>query len=191
MDVDRAIRNRQGWILRQFHEASRAVRVLDGDAVMYHGRQMKIEFTPGRHETLVPDLDGGRVIVESSDRSGVRELVRRWFLNETSAYVVRMVSEFSNSFPRPSRVDVREMKKWGYCTRTGRLSFSWQLAALPEPVAEYVVLHELTHLVHFDHSPAFKKHLWKFCPDYRQRERELNAILPYDGRAFSEGAPPG
>ena len=80
----------------------------------------------------------------------------------------------------PSRVDVREIGKWGYCTRGGRLSFSWQLIALPERLREYVVLHELTHLSHFDHSPAFKRKLAAYCPDFRDRERELNLVAPYD-----------
>ena len=78
------------------------------------------------------------------------------------------------------RVDVREIGKWGYCTRGGRLSFSWQLIALPERLREYVVLHELTHLSHFDHSPAFKRKLAAYCPDFRDRERELNLVAPYN-----------
>ena len=76
------------------------------------------------------------------------------------------------------RADVREIKNWGYCTRSGRLSFSWQLIALPERLREYVIYHELTHLEEFNHSPAFKKKLAKLCPDFRQREKELDYISP-------------
>ncbi|MGH9919941.1 MAG: M48 metallopeptidase family protein [Nitrososphaerales archaeon] len=50
--------------------------------------------------------------------------------------------------------------------------------ALPERLREYVVLHELTHLEEFNHSLAFKKKLARTCPDYRQREKELDYISP-------------
>jgi predicted metal-dependent hydrolase len=75
---------------------------------------------------------------------------------------------------------VREVRKWGYCTRRGRLSFSWQLAALSDRLREYVVLHELTHLTEFNHSAAFRKRLQLFCPDFRDREKELDLVVPYD-----------
>ncbi len=107
-------------------------------------------------------------------------------MRESSAYAVRKVSELSPKLGvRPSRVDVREMGKWGYCTREGRLSFSWQLAALPERLREYVVLHELTHLTEFNHSRSFRKKLASVCPDFRDRERELDRVVPYDRLALS------
>jgi hypothetical protein len=121
------------------------------------------------------------VVVHTSDKKRIRELVRRWFLKESSAYVVKKVAELAARVgAKPSRVDVREIRKWGYCTREGRLSFSWQLIALPETLREYIVLHELTHLLEFNHSPAFKKRLEVVCPDFRRRERELNLVAPYD-----------
>lgn len=179
-DVDSAIRQKIGWIRDEYAKLSRVRRVLGPDRVMFGGRYLTVVFDWGADE-LIPDEKSGVVLVRSSDRSRTRELVRRWFLKETSAYVVRKVSELSSLFPkRPSRVDVREIGKWGYCTRTGRLSFSWQLVALPERLREYVVLHELTHLVEFNHSHAFRRLLGKVCPEFRDLEKELDGILPYD-----------
>src|SRR5439155_8095022 len=72
--------------------------------------------------------------------------------------------------------DVREIKNWGYCTRGGRISISWQLISLPERLREYVLRHELVHLSVFNHSGSFYRSLRSVCPDYRQRERELDEI---------------
>jgi hypothetical protein len=144
---------------------------------MFGGRYLRIVYIEDTKEELVPNLAIGEVAVKTTDRQRVKELVRRWFLKETSAYVVRKVRESSPSLGvRPSRVDVREISKWGYCTRGGRLSFSWQLIALPERLREYVIFHELTHLIEFNHSLAFKKRLVSVCPDFRRRERELAQI---------------
>ena len=132
-------------------------------------------------DRLVPDFAKGTVSTPAIDKRLTRELVRRWFLKESSAYVVKKVRELAFAMGvRPSRVDVREIGKWGYCTRGGRLSFSWQLISLTERLREYVVMHELAHLVEFNHSRAFKEKLATICPDFRKRERELGLIIPYD-----------
>lgn len=179
-DASSAISQRRGWILKKYEEMQKNRRILDDSRVMFDGRFLDIvhEDAQGKEEIL-PDLEGGKVVVRASERSRVRELVRRWFLRETSRYVVRKLSDLAATLPASyRRADVREIKNWGYCTKSGRLSFSWQLIALPERLREYVLLHELTHLEEFNHSPAFKKKLAQLCPDFRQREKELDYISP-------------
>ncbi len=179
-DPESEIRNRADWIRRQLDQIAESEDVLGADHLMIGGRKLRIVVEAGRKE-LLPDQDRGILLVGDDDRREVRELARRWFLTETSRYVVRRVRELSPLVGvRPRVVDVREMDKWGYCTREGRLSFSWQLAALPEKLREYVVLHELTHLKEFNHSRSFKAELSEVCPDFRSREEELGRILPYD-----------
>jgi len=155
--------------------------VLGSGTVMYDGRNLKVVLSEEAINGLVPNLVAGELLVSTTDRRQLKELVRRWFLKESSAYVVKKVRELA---PRmgvgPSRVDVREIGKWGYCTKEGRLTFSWQLIALPEELREYVVFHELTHLAEFNHSPAFRRRLAAVCPDFRERERELDLVRPYD-----------
>jgi len=181
VDVERAIAERASWLHSQYERLSRTRHVLTGDSVMFGGVQLRIVFAEGPGEELAPNLEKGEVVVRASDSRHVRELVRRWFLKESSSYAVRKVNELAPmAGARPRRVDVREIGKWGYCTREGRLSFSWQLIALPEKLREYVVMHELTHLFEFNHSPAFKAKLASICPDFRARERDLDLVVPYD-----------
>ncbi len=181
VDVEAAIREKAPWLRREYVRVSRTKRVLDGNMVMLSGELLRVVYRDGASDRFVPDPARGVVEVQTSDSRALRELVRRWFLRESSAYVVRRVAELAPKVgAKPTRVDVREINKWGYCTRSGRLSFSWQLAALPERLREYVILHELTHLVEFNHSRAFKKKLEAVCPDSRERERELDLIEPYD-----------
>jgi predicted metal-dependent hydrolase len=179
-DASTAISQRRDWILKKYEEMEKTKRILDDHKVMFDGAFLEIVYEKAYDkEEILPDPQGGRVVVRASERSRVRELVRRWFLRETSRYVVKKLAELALTLPAAyKRADVREIKNWGYCTRSGRLSFSWQLIALPERLREYVVLHELTHLEEFNHSPAFKRRLAKVCPDYRQRETELDYISP-------------
>ena len=162
-------------------ETKRVNRILGADKVIFAGQNLELIFEDSSPESLVPQPEDGTVLLKTSDRRRARELVRRWFLKESSGYVVRKVKEFAPVMGvKPARVDVREMRSWGYCTRTGRVSFSWQLIALPEKLREYVVLHELTHLKEFNHGRAFKANLGSVCPDFRERERDLYRYEPYD-----------
>ena len=181
VDVHEELKARLEWIERESERLARSRSVLGPDEVMFGGVMLKVFFSQSSNEGLVPDLANRELMIRATERRRIRELVLRWFLKETSAYVVRKVSEFAPTLGmRPSRVDVREIGKWGYCTRGGRLSFSWQLAALPERLRKYVVLHELIHLSEFNHSPAFHRKLRAVCPDFREREKELDSIVPYD-----------
>jgi predicted metal-dependent hydrolase len=180
VDARQAILERSAWLRREYDRLSRTQNILTEEGVMYGGKHLKLVFSIGPEDKITPDEPNGVAIVRTSDRGRLRELVRRWFLKESSAYTVSKVAELSPIVgARPSRVDVREISRWGYCTRKGRLSFSWQLIALPERLREYVVMHELIHLLEFNHSEAFRRKLAGICPDFRAREKELDFIVPY------------
>jgi predicted metal-dependent hydrolase len=179
-DVEGQIRAKEDWILKERVRISKSKAVLTDRSLLFGGKMLRLDYRESPADALVPDFDAGVVAVTSSERRGVKELVRRWFLKETSAHVVKRVRELTPLVGRrPTRVDVREMGKWGYCTREGRLSFSWQLAALSDELKDYVILHELTHLVVFDHSTEFRRRLGSVCPQRKRLERELDLVLPY------------
>jgi predicted metal-dependent hydrolase len=180
VNLNEAIQSRRSWIVRHHVESVTSTRVFDGDTVLFDGASLSIVFEKD-HETeeLRPEPSLGQVLVRAGDRSRTKELVRRWFLKETSGYAVKRAAELAAQMGlKYNTVDVRQVKSWGYCTKSRRLSFSWQLIALPQRLRDYVILHELTHLIEFNHSSAFDRRLAVMCPDYRQRERELSRIRP-------------
>ncbi len=94
------------------------------------------------------------------DETMVRQLVGRW--------APRIGVE-------PGRVQLRDMtRKWGSCSSRGNITFNTALYYIPAHLVEYVVVHELVHMLVFDHSPAFWRMLGRFLPDYADREQELN-----------------
>lgn len=75
---------------------------------------------------------------------------------------------------RPGRISITSARtRFGSCSARGSLCFSWRLMRYPEPAIDYVVLHEVAHLVHLNHSAAFYRLIEEHMPDYRQRRALL------------------
>lgn len=76
----------------------------------------------------------------------------------------------------PKAVRIRNSKtRWGSCSIKGNLNFHYKLALLPFELAEYVIVHELSHLKELNHSARFWIHVSAHVPDYAQKRKALNA----------------
>ena len=75
---------------------------------------------------------------------------------------------------RPTSVKITSaQKRFGSCSGKNGLCFSWRLMAYPTEAVEYVVVHELAHIKHHNHSPAFYGLIEKYMPDYKKRQKLL------------------
>ena len=75
---------------------------------------------------------------------------------------------------RPKSITVRKMKNWGNCKKDGRITLNLYLAKKDKICVKYVLIHELCHLIEFNHSKNFKMLMDKFCPNWRQIKKRLN-----------------
>ena len=90
-----------------------------------------------------------------------RALARECITNRVSYYAGILKVSFS-------AIRIAEQKtRWGSCSSKGTLSFHWRLILAPPAVMDYVVIHEVCHLLHMDHSPAFWKEVESLMPDYK------------------------
>lgn len=79
----------------------------------------------------------------------------------------------------PEKIFIRSAKtKWGCCTSNGNVSFNYKLVKAPINIAEYVVVHELSHLRYMSHDKNFWGEVERFMPDYKKRRAELKKLTP-------------
>ena len=91
----------------------------------------------------------------------------------------RRLAEFNLLYGyQVNRISIKNQRtRWGSCSKKGNINFNYRIALLPDRLADYLVVHELCHLGEFNHSQRFWDLVARTIPDYRQRRRELRAIL--------------
>lgn len=129
----------------------------------------------GRVERRGTDL---RVSAASLGEGELRTLIERWYRGEAATYLAGRIEHYSAQLGvRPSRVTIRgQRSRWGSCSSKGTVSLNWRLMMVPSALVDYVVVHELCHLRHMNHSPQFWAMVAGAVPDYRERRRSLNAL---------------
>ena len=119
-----------------------------------------------------------RVSTASLGDGELRALIERWYRREAATWLAGRVEHHASQLGvLPSRVTIRgQRSRWGSCSGRGTVSLNWRLMMVPSALADYVVVHELCHLRHMDHSPRFWAMVGDVVPDYRERRRSLNAL---------------
>ncbi len=105
------------------------------------------------------------------------EIIERFLRRRSRVVIERALASWSDAMAAsPARIFIRDQKtRWASCSGKGNLSFSWRLICLPPDVREYVIIHELAHLHHMNHSRAFWRQVARHCEDYERHRAYLKA----------------
>ena len=109
---------------------------------------------------------------------GITEAAEAWFRRYARAELVERVESWSEQIEvYPARIQIRDQKtRWGSASSRGTLSFNWRLIFAPPEIVDYVVVHELCHLIQPDHSPKYWALVESVMPDAQHRRRQLRDI---------------
>lgn len=154
-----------GWLRSAMARVPDAVPLSHGSIVPVRGTDTRIDHRPdGRGVTRI---DGDALIV-TGDAAHTARRVTDFLKRQARADLTAGVREKAAILGRTAgRITVRDTRtRWGSCAANGDLSFSWRLILTPPEILDYVVSHEVAHLVHMDHSPAFWRTVARLDPDY-------------------------
>ncbi|RME18754.1 MAG: M48 family peptidase [Alphaproteobacteria bacterium] len=152
------------WIRRALAARPEDERPMPGGTVPFRGARLPIVAGPGRSVRL----EGGVLAVPARDPERTPARLAAFFRLEAREAVAEAVARYGERLGRmPSAISLRDTRsRWGSCTAEGRLMLSWRLIMAPPPVLDYVVAHEMAHLVHMDHSPAFWSTVARLMPGH-------------------------
>ena len=148
------VHDKADWILARLAGLPPRVPFADGEVVPLGGVDHRIRAVPeGRGAVR---RDGAEIMVAGRPEHLARRL-RDWFRGQARTTIQPLVREKAFELGRmPGRITIRDTKsRWGSCSHDGNLSFCWRLVMAPAQVLDYVVAHEVAHLVEHNHSPKF------------------------------------
>lgn len=186
VDIELILLAKRRWIERKLAEQASLQGANDrhyrcGESVLYKGLEYALKISHADHTTLHLDSNNHRLHIhlpKHLDRHDeLREILANWYKQRALAYFLERVEHYA---PRvgawPKRVKVRRCKsRWGSCSTLGNINFNWLLIMAPTPVIDYVVVHELCHLLEHNHSPAFWHQVALAMPDYREHKQWLKS----------------
>jgi predicted metal-dependent hydrolase len=175
------LQDKAAWVVKQLDnwESKKAAPIFwaEGARIPFRGEEFLLTLTP-RSRGAVPQLHGEVLHVPvgvEAEAAHIEKAVTLWYRNEA----LRVFGECVAHFAPLLQVSPREIKltsartQWGSCTVQGVVRLNWQLVKMPLHLIDYVVVHELAHLVEMNHSPAFWRVVESACPDYMQCRTEL------------------
>lgn len=121
--------------------------------------------------------DSQQIRLESRDEDSALGLLRRWLMQAARRRLVPQAWNLAREFGLAlTGISIRRQRtRWGSCSCKGRISLNCSLLFMPPRVVRYLMVHELSHLQHMNHSDAFWRTVECYEPGYRQLDRQLSA----------------
>jgi predicted metal-dependent hydrolase len=180
------VRHKAPWIIKQqnyfisFLPKMPPKRYVGGETHLYMGRHYLLKITPGKKESV--KYKGRLIEVIAKDKSRVKALLTKWYRDrakEKFSEIARpLILKFRKYDIEPSGLYIQEMsKRWGSCTPKGKIILNTELIKAPRGCIEYVIIHELCHLVYHSHNNKFVDLQKKEMVDWERWKNKLENLL--------------
>ena len=176
-DIERFIRDKEAWIRRRIEDARQTPPRFawrEGERLAVLGEPVRLVPGPGGVRRVQDRLE----VPGSSGAPMMRAAVLEWLRGEAKKLFLERARHFAPllGVPEPELRLSNARTRWGSCNARGRILLNWRLIHVPLRLVDYVVVHELAHLLHLNHSPQFWALVAGICPGYRAARRELNRL---------------
>jgi predicted metal-dependent hydrolase len=183
--VEKRLKKRAGWIcrqleyFRQFELKPLPKSFINGETHLYLGRQYRLKIAQGNEDVV--KLVRGKFLVSCREEvkpEKIRVLLENWYFEKSLIHFNASLSRCWHRFrsfglKKPAIVVRRMQKRWGSLSSKGVINLNPELIKASKECIDYVVTHELCHLEHHDHSPAFYKLLASILPDWQSIKDKL------------------
>ena len=186
--ISGVIRDAEDWVLRKLDVWSalpaRNQSWIQGDKVRYLGRDLSLNLTADSIATLATLQDGDRLHVSLADpahKDSVRAAVVKWYRRHAQSNFSDRIGELAPGLdvPPPRFFISSARTRWGSCNAKREVRLNWRLIQATQSTIDYVVVHELAHLIEMNHSRRFWKLVASLCPHYREACAELDRMGLY------------
>ncbi|MBF0454552.1 MAG: M48 family metallopeptidase [Magnetococcales bacterium] len=175
------------WVVNRLSVVERQIqqqpRLLDGAVIPYLGERLKLKVDASHHGGV--ERKGRTLQIPhrwADDPIQLQKRLELWFRGQARSHFQSRLSHWARQMDVTyNRLTIRGQKTvWGSCSIKNNINLNWRLMWMPYRVADYVVIHELSHLDHMDHSFAFWQRVGQFEPDHLLLRKKLSGFkLPW------------
>jgi len=184
--LDRVVRTKARWIVQRLRRQSDLPpppaerEFVSGETFRYLGRQYRLRVERGDGWA---HLRNGHLVAQVpavGNPEHVRRALVRWYRHHAADRLPELALLWAKKLGVTiTAVALREQRRrWGSCDRAGSLRLNWRIVQAPRTCIEYVVAHEVVHVQHPNHTPAFWAALGRIMPDYERRRARLRELGP-------------
>lgn len=154
---------------------------LQSDELMYLGSKYKIQFIKDSSQYSILSENLLKISFHVKDRRREKENIINWYRSQTKKILDTKVPLFGKRLSITyGKVRIKNQKlRWGSCSKDGNLNFNLLLSALPSHIMDYIIIHELIHLIEFNHSDRFWELVEEAIPTYKDCRDWLKKNGPY------------
>ena len=184
--ADKLVAENQDWINRQKLRQQRLIPLITPTSIMIFGHsyqratQVSAKLPAGyyvQNHTLIYNP------VDSTHPARFQaEQLQRFLKSAAAEFIAEQTTKCAQLMQlHPKSIGLRQQtSRWGSCNTRGHLSFNWRLVHFAPAIIEYVIIHELAHLKHPNHSRQFWQTVAQYCPDYQTHRQTLKKYLLED-----------
>lgn len=184
--IEAVVRKRAPWILKQenfflsFHPKTPIRKYVAGESHLYLGRQYNLGVKEGKKNDV--HRKRNTIEVTATSKALVKKVLVKWYREEAKRKFIEIAEPWIEKFKKykvkPSGIYLQAMPtRWGSCTPKGKIILNPELIRAPKRCIDYVVVHELCHLVHHDHTQKFFDLQKKMLPDWVKWKVKLEKLL--------------
>jgi predicted metal-dependent hydrolase len=176
VEAARFVETSKLWVANQLLKVKPSTIVSDGSVVTFQGEPHKVSAIGGTRG-LVHLADGENTIVVPGASAHVNRRLEDWLKGNAKLALVAATARYATAMNlRYSKISIRDQKtRWGSCSSSGELSYSWRLVLAPPFVLDYVAAHEVAHLAEMNHGPRFWRLVLTHCARASDAKRWLKA----------------
>jgi predicted metal-dependent hydrolase len=180
--VFQQIKRKAPWILKQidyfntYKPSTPSRRFINGETHLYLGRQYRLKIVLDKEVAVKVYRGKLWMYAPHTNPEALRSHLDQWYKQKALIIFNELLTQILPKFRRYkikiTAFSIRTIKRWGSCTPSGKINLNPELVKAPKGSIEYVIVHELCHLIHHNHTNAFRNLLFRMLPDwYKWKER--------------------
>lgn len=183
--IEYILKKRKDWISkkRAFYQENYKPQMkeyVSGENVKYLGKNYRLKIIQSDEECV--KLQCGYIQIFLKDKDNFekkKRMLNEWYLLKSQNYFKKIITKYSSLINvNVQKIRIRQMKtRWGSCNKSkSYINLNSELIKKPSSAIEYVIFHELAHLIHPNHSKEFYNYLSTYMPDWKKRKEQLELV---------------